>query len=88
MHVGASWNVGDGLELDTTLSWVDRVEGYDIPSFLRLDARFGWEFRERSTFELVLQNVLDDRHPEFGQEAYWVPTELEHGVFFRVTHGF
>ncbi len=56
------------LQFDASAFFVDRLPKLEpaVPSYLRLDLRLGW--RPTRTFELSLvgQNLLDNRHPEWG----------------------
>src|SRR5262249_30668426 len=54
------------LELDTALYHVSHLPRQQISAYTRLDARFGWKIRENFEFSLNLQNLLDDRHPEYN----------------------
>jgi iron complex outermembrane receptor protein len=80
-----------GFELDLWLKYVDHlpIEPRPIPSYWELDARIGWQATSNWSFDLVGQNLLDDRHPEFTAELFGVPrAEIERGVYFKATWRF
>ncbi|HKX31593.1 MAG TPA: TonB-dependent receptor [Blastocatellia bacterium] len=54
------------FELDAALYRVSRLPSVQIPGYTRLDARFGWKAGENFELSLGLQNLLDDRHPEYN----------------------
>jgi iron complex outermembrane receptor protein len=54
------------FEFDTALYYASRLPSLQIPSNTRLDARLGWRIKERLDLSVGLQNLLDNRHPEFG----------------------
>lgn len=54
------------LELDTTLSWFDRLPTFDIDSYWDLEVRLGWRPIEDLDISLVGQHLLDHRRTEYG----------------------
>jgi iron complex outermembrane receptor protein len=76
------------MEFDTALYIVDNLPGQDIPGYLRLDARLGWHPISAVEISLALQNLLDDRHPEFGDVSGLSATEVEHSLYGKVTWRF
>ena len=83
-HARAAVDLGRGWEADVGLYYVDSLPDMGIPSYVRLDARVGWRPDERTLVELIVRNVLDDRHPEFREELpFTQPTEAEIAAFLR-----
>jgi iron complex outermembrane receptor protein len=71
VQVRSSLNISPSLEWDVALRYIDKVEnearGFDtIPDYFGLDTRVGWQMTERFELAIVGQNLLSDRHPEFG----------------------
>jgi iron complex outermembrane receptor protein len=60
------------LNFDTGLRWVDMLRNNNgatvgtVPSYFELDARLAWQPTKRLEFSIVGQNLLHDRHPEYG----------------------
>jgi iron complex outermembrane receptor protein len=83
-------NLPWGFQFDATAYFVDRLASLNIPSYLRLDLRLGWQPIKGVDISLVGQNLLDDRHPEFGallgQAAQ--PSEVPRGMYGMVTWRF
>jgi len=78
------WN----FQFDTMVRYVDTLRG-GIPSYVGLDLRLGWRPRRNLDISIVAQNLLDDRHPEFGPAVIRTPVaEIERAVYGKVTFGF
>jgi len=87
-HVRSNVTLPWNLEFDVLLWYVDHLPGFDIPSYVRLDARLGWRPTKSIEAAVGVQNVLDDRHPEFGREIFENPSEAEHAVYGTITWRF
>ncbi len=78
----SSLDLPGNLELDAGLRWVDtrRINNAGIPTkvpdYAELDVRLGWRPSASWEFSLVGQNLLHERHPEYGIPA---PTRVEIG---------
>jgi iron complex outermembrane receptor protein len=53
-----------------------------VPAYTAVDARLGWYLSRQVEVSLLLQNLTDRRHPEFGPAANRV--EFERAAFFKV----
>jgi iron complex outermembrane receptor protein len=53
-------------DLDLLLRWVDRIPGHRVEAYAELDARLAFRPRDTLRLELVGQNLLHERHAEFG----------------------
>jgi len=87
-HLRSLYDLGDDLELDLSLNYMDNLPEGDIPHYLRFDARLGWHLTENLELSLVGQNLFDKRHPEFGGEAGQTATEAEQGAYLKLTYRF
>ena len=87
VHVRSSWTLPD-FEFDLMASYIDNLPSQGIASFVRLDARAGWDIAEHTTFEIVGQNLLDDRHPEFANQVWLRASEVERGAYIQMTTRF
>lgn len=56
-----------GLEFDTAAFYTSALSAQDVPAYVALDARLGWRTEKHVEVSLVLQNLLNPRHPEFVQ---------------------
>lgn len=70
--VRSSWDLPNRWELDTAFRWIDSLAINDagvpavVPSYMEVDVRLAWRPSERTELSLVGQNLLHDRHPEYG----------------------
>ncbi|MCP4254708.1 MAG: TonB-dependent receptor [Candidatus Scalindua sp.] len=77
-------NLPYNLEFDTSLYYVDHLSSYKIPSYLRLDARLGWQPTESLDMSVGMKNILDKEHLEFGSTDTLSTSEIERSVYFKV----
>ncbi len=54
------------IELDAVFRYVGRRPAPEVPAYAELDVRVGWQVRPSLELSLVGQNLLHDRHREFG----------------------
>jgi iron complex outermembrane receptor protein len=87
VYMRSSWDLRENVDFDLTLRYVDCLTGYDVPSYLTMDARLAWRPRKHLELAVVGQNLLQDHHQEFGVvplPGYEV-TEVPRGVYGTVT---
>lgn len=83
-YINLPWRV----EFDTMLSYVDNLPNLRVPSYFRLDLRLGWRATDKLDFSLVGQNLIANRHLEFGTLSGFHVTEVERGMYGKVTWKF
>lgn len=77
------------FELDTALFVIDELDSLKIPSYHRLDVRLGWLPTETIEMSLVLQNLTDPRHKEFGgNEGGSTRNEVPRSLYGKVVWKF
>ena len=76
------------MEFDTSLQAVSDLSTIDIPGYVRLDTRLGWNPNSRTEISLGFQNILDDRHPEFQSFLFTPVTEIQHSVYGKIVYRF
>lgn len=73
-----SWlDLGDAWQLNTVLYYVDNLPASGIHSYLRWDAQVRYEPCENAALSVGVQNILDDRHPEFRSSLFRPASEVE-----------
>jgi iron complex outermembrane receptor protein len=85
----SSMDLRKNVELDAKLRWVDTLRNNNgptagsVPSYFELDARLGWHLTETVELSVTGQNLLHDRHPEYG---FPTPTreEIERSVYGKI----
>lgn len=76
----STYDISERVELDSTLRHVDKLQGAQVPAYTALDIRLGWEITSNLEFSLIGQNLLEDRHVEFGSAP-------GHSVYERGVYG-
>jgi iron complex outermembrane receptor protein len=76
------------LELDASVYYVDALAARTVPGYTKMDVRLGWRPKENFELSIVGQNLLDNRHPEFGEGFLVSPTEIERSVYAKATWRF
>jgi iron complex outermembrane receptor protein len=69
-------------EIDVMARYVSELPNPQVPGYTAVDARFGWKATKEVELSLLLQNLFDRSHPEWGP----APTRAEYGrgIFFKV----
>jgi len=79
------------FEFDFGVYFVNGLNGQNIPSYTRLDARLGWRPTEKLEISLVGQNLQDPEHSEFlsgTANNFFEPTQVQRSVFGKLTWQF
>src|SRR5882724_5353297 len=76
------------LEFDTSLYYVDKLAAFQIPGYVRLDLRLGWRFSDSLDFSVGGQNLLNARHPEFGDNQTVNATQIKRTAYGKITWRF
>ena len=78
----SSFDVTPRHELDVMARYVSELPNPQVPSYTAIDARLGWKVSPELQLSVLLQNLFDASHPEWGP----APTRAEYrrGVFFKV----
>jgi iron complex outermembrane receptor protein len=71
-----------GFALDGFFRYVPDRPAPAVPGYAELDVRLGWTVRPGLEISLVGQNLLNDRHPEFGAPGP-LRYEFERGAYLR-----
>ena len=74
------------MEFDSALYYVDHIGSKDIHSYVRFDARIGWKPNKKMDISLVLQNLLDDHHPEYTTRTLGLnSSEVTRSIYLKTT---
>jgi len=89
LSLRSSMDIVRDLALDLWVRYVDDLPSQDVDSYFTLDVRLGWKLYGNVELSVVGQNLLDDQHPEYKPEIIdTIPTEVERGVYGKVTWQF
>jgi len=78
----------ENLQFDTMLFHVDALDGLNVPGYTRLDIRLAWNPIKNLSLSLKLQNLLDNRHPEFGSIGALRASEVPRSFYGKLTWQF
>jgi iron complex outermembrane receptor protein len=82
-------NLGRHVELDVIARYVDALPSLGIDDYLTADVRLAWIPRDNLEIAVVGQNLFDGEHPEYTSNyVNTIPTEVERGVYGKVTWRF
>jgi iron complex outermembrane recepter protein len=77
------------IEQHLSVRYVDKLPGYDIPSYTTMDAGIRWSPLPKITFAFDGLNWLDNRHIEFLPDFInTTPTVVTRSVFGSITFNF
>ncbi len=81
----SAMDISKEVELDLWLRYADNLPQYDLSGYLTLDARLGWRPTESFELSIGARNLLDDRHPEFGDPGLVriVAREVERSFYLK-----
>jgi iron complex outermembrane receptor protein len=70
------------VEFDAAFRFVGSIANQTLPAYNELDMRWSWQPNPRLEFSIVGQNLLHDRHAEFGSPN--ARREIERSVYGKV----
>jgi len=82
------FNVTRDVEFNTSLYYVDSLPNQGVNAFVRLDAGVIWRPSRSWEFSIWGQNLVDNRHEEFGSYRYPVLTEVGRNFYAKATWRF
>ena len=63
----SSMNLGRAISLDADLRYVSELPEPNVPAYVELNARLGWDISPRLQLSVAAFNLLHDRHQELPQ---------------------
>ncbi len=85
---GSYLDLPGNLQFDTLLFFVDDLPDLNVPSYTRVDVRLGWQPLKHLAFSLKLENLLDNRHPEYTDTQGIRSTEVPRSIYGKITWRF
>ena len=84
-----SFKLGEKVDLDVTVRYVDSLKYSLIDSYITADVRLGWRPKEDMEIALVGQNLLDGDRFEFKDGlSFNIPSQVQPGVYGKITWEF
>jgi len=74
------------VEFDVALRSIGGISVGDVPSYTALDARLGWMITKNIAVSLSGFNLLDRKHPEFGNAT--TRSEFKRNVYLEMSWRF
>jgi iron complex outermembrane recepter protein len=68
--IRSQWDVGDRIEVDALLRYVDGLRDQAVPSYFDLGGRVSYRVNDVLELGIVGRNLLDERRTEFGQRNF------------------
>ena len=81
MQVRSYLDVTKNLEFNAGAYYVENLAGPGIPSYVRVDLGMTWRPQKDMELTVGVQNLLDDRHPEFGGQFGVASSEIQRTVY-------
>ncbi len=72
------------MQLINTGYYVDDLPNQEIDSYLRFDTQLIWTATNNMEISVVGQNLLDNRHPEFGGSTSGPQNDIQRSVYGRL----
>jgi len=83
-QVHSHLDVSKEVELNAHVYYTDELPKRPIPAFFRVDLGATWRPRENLSLTVGVQNLFDDRHPEFHGAHLEQRTETQRAAFVQV----
>ena len=88
--LNSHYSIDNDWELDQALYYVGAIDGsasdkHSVNAYLKLDAKVTYRPTEGVETSLIGQNLLDNRHQEFGSMVYSDAYQIPRSVFGKVT---
>jgi iron complex outermembrane receptor protein len=88
-HLRSYLDIGQDIEFNTALYYVDNVNTQQADSYLRLDAGLTWHIKSNVSASFWAQNILDNQHTEFfDNERSAEVTEVPRSFYARINMTF
>jgi iron complex outermembrane receptor protein len=88
MQIRSSLDLPGRVEFDAAIYAVGGLSNQKVPSYTRLDLRLGWQPVKALGLSVAAQNLLKDRHPEYGSGEGVTATQVERSAYGKITWGF
>jgi outer membrane receptor protein involved in Fe transport len=77
-------NLTRSVQFNAGAFYVSDLSEQNIPGYVRVDLGVTWRPKDNFQVAVGVQNLFDDRHPEFPDSgAYIIPSEVERSFYGR-----
>jgi iron complex outermembrane receptor protein len=78
----SNYDISDRLQLNLWLRYVSKIQHFNIPNYVTMDAKLSWTPLRNTEFFLVGQNLFQENHREFVSELIpSTPALIPRGVY-------
>ncbi len=85
-HFKANLNLPFNIEIDPMVRYVDTDVTHNIPHYVAFDLRAAWKPTKNMELSVVGQNLFDNAHLEYDDEAFEMPrTEIQRSIFGKLS---
>ena len=84
--ISSAFDIARNFELDIAVRHVASLPAPYLPHYTAVDARFAWRSRADLVVGLIVRNLFDKRHPEFGEAPIY--SELPRSTLLNVSWQF
>ncbi len=89
LSIRSSMDIGESLELDLWLRWIDELESQQIDAYAALDLRFAWSPGPALSVAAVGRNLFAGEHLEFMSELVdLAPVQIEPEAYIELRWNF
>jgi iron complex outermembrane receptor protein len=80
-QVRSYYDITKDLEFNAAAYYVETLAGPGVPGYVRVDLGLTWRPKPDVELSVGVQNLLDDRHPEFGGQFATESTEMQRMIY-------
>jgi iron complex outermembrane receptor protein len=84
-QIHSTYNITRHLTFDASGYYVDRLTSVNVDGYFRLDLGLTWRPNPGFQLSAWVQNLLDNRHAEFGGEALSTASEVPRSFYIEAT---
>jgi iron complex outermembrane receptor protein len=80
-QIRSYYDITKDLEFNAAAYYVEALSAPGVPGYVRVDLGLTWRPAKDVELSVGVQNLLDDRHPEFGGQFATEGTEVQRAVY-------
>jgi iron complex outermembrane receptor protein len=80
-QIRSYYDITKDLEFNAAAYYVETLSSPGIPGYVRVDLGLTWRPQKDVELSVGVQNLLDDRHPEFGGQFGTQSTEMQRAFY-------
>jgi iron complex outermembrane recepter protein len=84
-QIRSYYDITKDLEFNAAAYYVESLSAVGVPGYVRVDLGLTWRPRPDVELSVGVQNLLDDRHPEFGGQFATESTEMQRMIYGQFT---